>query len=101
MTNINKVYLLFPSNLSNDYAAFKSEEASNKANKIFNYYNSNAVTEKNINLKKSINKSKKLLTNFSSEKKLKISTDLNDEYDYIIKSKAISIFNYTIIILML
>ena len=91
MANINKVYLLFPPNLSNDYAAFKSEEASNKANKIFNYYNSNAVTEKNINLKKSINKSKKLLTNFSSEKKLKISTDLNDEYDYIIKSKGIRI----------
>ena len=92
MANINKVYLLFPSHLSNDYATYKSEEASKKANKIYNYFNSNSGIEKNNNLKKSENKKKKLLTNFSSQKKLKISTDLNDEYDdYIIKSKGIRI----------
>ena len=95
MANINKVYLLFPPYLSNNYSTYKSKETMNKANNTFRYFNRNTRKENGVDKNKKEKKRKKILTNFSSDKgKFKIFTDLNDDYDYVIKSKGIKIRTY-------
>ena len=95
MANINQVFLLFPPNNNNDYKLFKSEDTFKKGNNIFHYFNTNS--NKKIHIKKSKSKkiNKRILknpTDFSSDKgKVRYNTDLNDDFDFIIKSKGIKI----------
>lgn len=95
MANINQVFLLFPPNNNNDFKLFKSEDTFKKGNNIFHYFNTNS--NKKIHIKKSKSKkiNKRILknpTDFSSDKgKVRYNTDLNDDFDFIIKSKGIKI----------
>ena len=78
MENLNKIYLSFPPNLSNDFRFFKSEKVLNKKHNIFPNFKTYKIKKDNINNKRSRNKKvKKLLPNFSSSKKM------NRIYDYI------------------
>ena len=95
MSNINDVYLSFPTSKSNYLNSYKSNEVLNKENNIFHYFNSKTSKDVNNNQKKNKNTNKKLLTNFSSSKeKLRIYTDLNEYFAHFFKRKGINFNSY-------
>ena len=100
MANINKVFLLPPTDRYN-YISYKSENNNKKGNNIFRFFDKNLhinVLDDNIyihKLKKK-NKTKKftIQTNFSTDIKKTYFTDINksNTEDYIIKSKGIKAY---------
>ena len=95
MANVNKVFLLFSPKKSKEPISLKYNKALNKGNNIFQFFNAKTGKEINNNRKGTKNNNKNILTSFSYGKgKLKIFTDLESEYNYMIKRRGIKIKTY-------
>ena len=99
MANINKVYLLFSPSQSNENIVYNSTDNESKKDKnIFRYFDTNTRNSNNTKKNSTRNKNKKFVinhTNFSTNRRnMRYNTDLNDDFDFIIKSKSFKIKSY-------
>ena len=100
MAKLNKVFLFFHPSQSNEYFIYNTDNDFKSDKNIFRYFDSKTDNKNNGQKNKSKNEEKKIVTNrtnYSSKKmNLRYNTDLNlnDDFDFIIKSNNFKIKSY-------